>query len=148
MNESKKNIRRREFLKKMSALGTMGAAFTMGPATNAALLPGNKRHLPPLQEMTADDFSYLVGSWFRIYGDHGEAFDVCLTDVCRLPSAAARPPALPRSEAFVAVFKGRGLEALTGRTYRVEHAQSGRFDLLLDIVPDAGGRPRVEAVFN
>ena len=142
MNESK-TTQRREFLKKVSALGTIGVASTVGGAAYAALSPVNKRHLPPLHAMTAADFSRLVGSWFRIYDEHGEAFDVC-----PLPSAGARPRALPRSEAFVTVFEGRGPEDLTGRTYRVEHAQLGSFDLLVGIVPDAGGRPRLEAIFN
>ncbi len=149
MNETK-TTQRRVFLRKISALGAIGVTSAVGGVAHAALSAEQHRRLPPLHKMTAADFSPLIGSWFRIYDDRGDAVYVRLTEVCRLPSAGARPRGLPRSEAFVTVFEGRGIAALSGRgrTYRVEHARLGRVDLFFGIVPDAAGRPHLESVFN
>jgi hypothetical protein len=96
-----------------------------------------------LESFTAETFAVLVGDEFRVHGDDGQVHELRL--------AAAVPVGLAPAngrEPFSILFRGADTPILPQRTYAVEHATLGRFDLfLVPLGPDDAGA-RYEAVFS
>jgi hypothetical protein len=95
-----------------------------------------------LDDFTVRTFSEHLGGAFRVYPEDSEPFDVELISASGVgeESEGGRP--------FSVVFRGSADVALPQRTYRMEHAGIGAFEIfLVPIGPDEKG-PRYEAVFN
>ncbi len=98
-----------------------------------------------LESFTVHTFSGRVGEAFRIHPGDEDPLEVELitaTDLSEKPGEASR------GRPFSIVFRGPRDFLLPQRTYRVEHAGIGAFDLfLVPIGPDEKGL-RYEAVFT
>jgi hypothetical protein len=95
-----------------------------------------------LENFTVRTFSEHLGGAFRVYPEDSDPLDVELISANELGEepGGGRP--------FSVVFRGSGNVALPQRTYRMEHAGIGEFEIfLVPIGPDEKG-PRYEAVFN
>lgn len=95
-----------------------------------------------LRSFTIETFAPLIGGMFRIHVDDASPVEVEL--IAAQPYDDMHPG---RRAPFSIVFRGPSQQVLVQRTYRVEHAQLGTFDLfIVPIGPDETGM-RYEAVF-
>lgn len=95
-----------------------------------------------LENFTVRTFSEHLGGAFRAYPEGSNPIDVELISATELGEEprGGRP--------FSIVFRGSGDVVLPQRTYRMEHADIGVFEIfLVPIGPDEKG-PRYEAIFN
>ncbi len=95
-----------------------------------------------LEDFTVRTFSEHLGGAFRVYPEDSEPLGVELISANEVgeESEGGRP--------FSVVFRGGADVSLRQRTYRMEHAGIGEFEIfLVPIGPDEKG-PRYEAVFN
>ena len=98
-----------------------------------------------LENFTVGTFSEHLGGTFRVYPDDSNQLDVELISATDL---SEKPGETSRGRPFSVVFRGGGEASLPQRTYRMEHARIGVFEIfLVPIGPDEKG-PRYEAVFN
>jgi uncharacterized protein DUF6916 len=102
------------------------------------------RQFVSLESAGLNEWSAQVGSEFRAASEAGTtAFK--LVDVKALPSAGARPDAVSRDRAFVAVFDAGAAALPPGdRIYAVDH-RAGAMKIFFSA---AGAGTRIEAVFN
>jgi hypothetical protein len=108
---------------------------------------GRREERANLESFTAETFSVHVGSVFRIYPDPGDPLDFELNSVIRL-GGSPEGESSGRRQPFSIVFRGPGDVLLPQRTYRMEHAEIGSFDLfIVPIGPDEEGL-RYEAIFT
>lgn len=96
-----------------------------------------------LESFTAETFAELVGDEFRVHGEAGELFELRLA--ASVPIGLAPPSG---REPFSILFRGPADPILPQRTYAVEHATLGRFDLFLVPLGADDNGARYEAVFN
>jgi len=87
-------------------------------------------------------FAARLGETFIVHPESGDPVTLVLTEVSRASEPVERP--------FTLLFHAPDGAVLTQRTYEVENAAMGRFDLfLVPVGPDPETRwLRYEAVFN
>jgi hypothetical protein len=101
-----------------------------------------------LDKVTVSVFAGCLGSAFRIRSESDRSVDVELIEATALRSQSDAPGALTKREPFSIVFRGPFEPILPQKTYAIEHAELGRFELfLVPVGPDAKGMC-YEAVFN
>ncbi len=94
-----------------------------------------------------DEWRGQIGSSFLVDAEGGRA-TLTLVAVQPLNSKGRRPRFLGRERAFAAVFEAEGQAPAGDRTYTVAHDTRGAIDIFMGPASVAGGRPRLEAVFN
>ena len=98
-----------------------------------------------LESFTIATFAPHQGGAFAVRADEQVALTMTLSEVAPLGTA---PEDGPRRAPFSLLFHGPPSPLLPQRTYRVEHAALGAFDLfLVPLGPDRAGM-RYEAVFG
>lgn len=98
-----------------------------------------------LESFTVHTFSGRVGDVFRIRPDDHDPLAVELATATDL---SERPGEEPRGRPFSIVFRGPKDVLLPQRTYRMEHAEMGAFEIfLVPVGPDDKGH-RYEAIFT
>ena len=137
---SNERLSRRAMLKAAGAVGVTSAGVT----TNAVASLGK----PPAHRIDVRDFADEVGAIFKTSLADGASVNLKLAEIKALPSRGARPLALPRRSAFVAVFDTPEGMPHEERIYNVRHPRLGKLDLLMQPVVDDTGAKRLEAVFN
>ena len=140
---NERSVPRREFLVQATigtGLGTLGCAVGSASATAESLEPQTR---VPLGEMTRDHFTNLVGTSFRIRGEHVD-LQAELESVIAGNPDRKRPASLPRREAFVLTFCASDAGAIDQVTYLVQHEQLGSFPMFLG----PASENRLTAVFN
>ncbi len=98
--------------------------------------------------LSISDFAPLVGAAFMIRFPDG-TLELTLGAVESHGTRAPRPdvPTL-RTEPFSLVFLGPPAPVLPQRTWALEHASLGAFEIFLVPIGPIDGRMRYEAVFN
>ena len=93
------------------------------------------------EDLTRDALAENVGTKFRVAVESGEAPEIELVEVSEEVRGGG-------SRRFAIYFRGAPTFFMPQRTYRLEHATLGEFDLfIVPIARDAEGF-RYEAVFN
>ena len=127
---------RRGVLKATGAVGVAG----IGASANASLL-----ERPAAHRIAENDLQSEVGATFRATFNDWTTIDLRLREITPLKASGMRPAALPRREAFVAIFDAPAGIASQDQLMRVTHPKFGSLDLLLQPLADGSG---FEAVFN
>jgi hypothetical protein len=133
---------RRAFLRTASAAGAVGALGLAGLSkivTPGIGLRGRKRHA----DLTADDFSDLVGSRFLVEHEPGRSMAVELIEVNRLKDHGNPKFRKP----FSLVFRVPGDTRLPQDVYRVRHRRIGALPALLVPVDLPARSNHLETVF-
>lgn len=95
-----------------------------------------------LEPFTIDTFGGRVGEKFLIHPDDRTSLET------ELISATGLSESPEHGRPFSVVFRGPGNVFLSQRTYRMEHAEVGAFEIfLVPIGPDSEGH-RYEAIFT
>ena len=104
----------------------------------------------PIDQLTLETFSAVLGTRFRVYLDASRHLDLELAEATLLQGCArTNPPGTAAGpETFSLVFDGPEDCLLPQCIYSFEHERIGRFDLFIVPVGRKSGSFQYQAVFN
>lgn len=151
MSKAVSNIVSRRNL--LAGLGVAGVAAAAVAAPSLSLNLAQKRKMAswwdksggPLHSAAVDQWRTKIGTQFELVGNQAR---LKLVKVEELNSKGRRPSSVGRERAFVAVFEANAAVPAGDRTYKLGHQLHGTFDVFMSAANAAGGKVRLEAVFN
>ena len=137
-------LRRRSFLKRVSALGAAGVVAPWHLAATAGTAGVAGRRAPGLGELTVADFRAALGTRTLLEHEPGRVVAAKLIEA----RALAAPGRITPRQPFSVIFRVPGQLRLAQGTYRLKNARLGTLKLFLVPVDPPGNWRHLEAVFG